>query len=886
MQHIETNIIERFTKPWNNDSGVYRDLENFAKSLKWYPSDIIEYKNPNSLITGHLIVEHGLENSAVVSFLNYNTLFSKLNSRERNNLLQLSYNNLIDFHFPIDKQTIFGIHNRIDKRENIIYKSSIENLSVDFFETILNKKKLSPNIKALDDALIDTISYWKRIISSEFNNQLKNEEFSNLFNAIIFSRAIEDNFNKSSTYNTPSKFELVNILNQNRHNVSIPKIFLTLLKNYKITDFPKGIIDNNNLKVFNKLDFNIIYKLFNDFYFNKFAEQYDYNFSIISKQALSRIYEKYVSILEVEESSQLNLFTPIPNEKINKISGSYYTPQFIARFFSRSVEQHFPNFKEKNFKIIEPAVGSGMFLRTLLEKKSENNDNTQIIEESFNNILGVDIHKTACQATKLSLSLLHLVVTDKLPKTEISIFNKNALEYFADKTEIADIVISNPPYVAYNRLKEVEKKQLKNFLEDLAFGKTDLYFAFIKIAIDSLKIGGIGLFVLPNTFLLSESSKKIRKYISDNANIKSIIDLSDVEVFGDIRIYTILIIFEKIDKKIKSISPSIIVAKIMNEVGEALYNVLKNEKQENKSYCIYEVNQDFFKTETIHLLPPSEYNLKSKLDKFQKLDKFIEVRTGFSSGSKEAFIIRKNEIPKKEKNIYIPFLPDREISAYTIPKSQDLYFFYPFINDKLIKEDKLKIQFPKSYQRLLKHKEKLAERTEVKSGGIEWFHPNRPRRPEFMLVPKIVTPHLVFTPKFAIDETGKLAVTRSPFLILNPKYKPDLPDEELDYFTINNEILFYFTAILNSSVCFWYLINHAPKYQKGYAMLEKRYLLDLPVPNPEIIDKRKYQKLIKLVKERIATRADKSIFIEKQIDKIVTELYNLTKEETKIIFFD
>jgi len=886
MQYIKTDIIERFTKPWNNDSGVFRDLENFAKSLKWYPSDIIEDKNPNSLITGHLIVEHGLENSAVVSFLNYKTLFSKLNSREKNNLLQLSYNNLIDFHFPIDRQTIFGIHNRIDKNDNIIYKSSIKDLSVDFFDTILNKKKLSPNIKALDDALIETISYWKRIISSEFNNQLKNEEFSNLFNAIIFSRAIEDNSNKNSTYKTPSKFELVNILNQNRENISIPEIFLELLNNYNIHDFPKGIIDTNSLKVFNKLDFNIIYKLFNDFYFNKFAEQYDYNFSIISKQALSRIYEKYVSILEVEQSSQQSLFAPIPDEKINKVSGSYYTPQFIARFFSRSVEQHFPNFKNKDFKIIEPAVGSGMFLRTLLEKKSENFDNIQTIEKSFRNILGIDIHKTACQATKLSLSLLHLVVTDKLPKNEINILNKNALEYFVDKKEIADIIISNPPYVAYNRLKDTEKKQLKSFLKDLAFGKTDLYFAFIKIAIDSLKIGGIGLFVLPNTFLLSNSSKKIRKYISDNARIKSIIDLSDVEVFGDTRIYTILIIFEKIDRTIKSIAPPIIVAKIMSEVGEALYNVLKNKKQENKSYCIYEVNQDFFKTDTIHLLPPSEYNLKNKLDRLQKLKKFIEVRTGFSSGSKEAFIINKSEIPKNEKKLYIPFLPDREISAYTIPKSQDLYFFYPLINDKLIKEDEFKIQFPKSYQRLLKYKVRLDERKEVKSGRIEWFHPNRPRKPDFMLIPKIVTPHLVFTPKFAVDETGKLAVTRSPFLILNPKYKPDLPDEELDYFTQNNEILFYFTAILNSSVCFWYLINHAPKYQKGYAMLEPRYLLNLPVPNPETINKIKYHKLIKLVRERIATRGDKSIFLEKEIDKIVTQLYELTKEETNIVFFD
>jgi hypothetical protein len=142
-----------------------------------------------------------------------------------------------------------------------------------------------------------------------------------------------------------------------------------------------------------------------------------------------------------------------------------------------------------------------------------------------------------------------------------------------------------------------------------------------------------------------------------------------------------------------------------------------------------------------------------------------------------------------------------------------------------------------------------------------------------MLVPKILTPHLIFTPKFNIDIEGKFAISRSPFLVLKKEYD-------------NTDLLYYFTGILNSTVCLWYLISHAPKYQNGFAMLEPTYIKGLPIPSPfqEDTNKRKLvQDVLNLVKKRIISNEFESLGLEKQIDSTVAELYNLTSTEKSFL---
>ncbi|MFN8368256.1 MAG: N-6 DNA methylase [Candidatus Kapaibacterium sp.] len=887
MSWNDSELYKDFTRPWNGNYKIYSQLESFAKMLGWYPSDIIEEVHHKNIITGHLFVEHGLNNSAVITFINSSSKFEDFTNFDVNNVLNISYNNLVDLHISVDNSKVFGLHNRM-QIENVIYSGNIatgySNLRSDFFVELLSSKSHKTNILPLDDTLIETISFWKRVIASTTKTSDSNEELSVLFNALIFCRAVEDHYYKKELH-TKKNRKLLATLYNSKEKVNIKVILKKTLEEYGVSKVPNQIITWSKLDVFENLGFNTIEKLFNDFYFAR-NTPYEYDFSIISKHALSRIYEKYVSVLRVIETRQLSFVNPIPDELQNETTGSYYTPQFIARFFARYIEKLKPDFKTEQVKIVEPSVGSGIFLRTLLEMKVDNIHKPEFIIDSYNAILGVDINPTACHAAQLSLSLLHLVTTDTLPSKKLNIITADSLEYFSKNNfnEYYDVCVSNPPFISYNNLTDSTREKLKDVLGEYSYGRPDIYLAFLKIAVDILNDGGIGLFVLPNTFLVSESASKIREYLKENTFIKAIVDLSTVQVFSNASVNTILLIFQKQShtslKQTEAYEsyPLALITKVRDNVGKALFDTIRfisgnRSHYEDFDYSIYEVNQNYFSNENWYLLPPYEYLLKNKLNTFTKLGDFADIRTGFSSGAGEVFLLEKKDIPSKENSAFIPYLNDREMGTYTIPRFTLKYLFYPFINGKPISDESiLKEKYPNTYNMLLKSKSKLSKRREVLDGKIPWWMPQRPRKPDFMLVPKIVTPHLIFLPKFSIDIEGKYAVSRAPFIVLN--------EDKIKLDTTN--AMFYVTAVLNSSVCFWYLLTHAPKYQHGYVMLEKKYLADLPIPDPTTSDRRLVQSIIKLA-QKLHHEKDKKVDIENKIDVLVAELFGLSMEEMKFL---
>src|SRR5690606_21440205 len=87
-------------------------IRGFAEELGWTPS----YELPFSLVpdtaVDHLVVEHGLENAAVVSFLQSPHQPVDLDADRLRRLLTLSYNNLVDWHLFVSSSQVSYINNR------------------------------------------------------------------------------------------------------------------------------------------------------------------------------------------------------------------------------------------------------------------------------------------------------------------------------------------------------------------------------------------------------------------------------------------------------------------------------------------------------------------------------------------------------------------------------------------------------------------------------------------------------------------------------------------------------------------------------------------------------------------------------------------------------
>lgn len=868
---IEFEIILKLTSNELLETEKNRTIRDFAKLLGWEPSEIIKVSPKlESVTNGHILVEHGLLQSAVITFLT--KPYSSLEEETRNEILSISYNNLIDWHINIEQDKATFVFNRNENQKPIIRSISqkdVSNLRSSMFAQITDLG-LNPNFPALDELLINNISYWKRNLAAELNNKPKLDEFSTLFNTLIFIRAAEDHQKRITNKKT-------NILLDNWERISKNKTLYKILRD-SVNTFVQGAISKflnlDKIKSFDNLNDNVTYNLLASFYKSK-QIPYEYDFAIISKHALSRIYEHYVSLLRFEEHSQLSLFTEIPIEEINKTYGSIYTPQFIARFFSRYLVERTPPGILKKMKILDPACGSGIFLRTILEFLCNPNYevfSTEEIDNIFANVSGFDIDPNAVEATKLSLALLYLVLINGQIPSKLNIMENNSLEYFYKnkRTNFYDVIFANPPYISFDHLTDQMKESVQAFLEDKNLKKPDSYLAFLKLSIEIMRPGGLGFFVIPHAFLRTNSASKIRSLLTEESWIISLIDLSNIPVFEDKGSYVILLIIQKKLHEATEKAPNANIVLCRDFVGHALQDLIFNRKTQNDFYKIFELPQELFKENdwSNAIITPEELSLKRKLDKFVPLSEIFEVKQGIITGGDNVFIVSQNKIPKGEEKIWRPLLKDRDIPRYEFPGNTNYYVFYPIINGSKITQAQLRKIYPKTWEYLKKHKNNLTQR---KLSDRIWWMPVSLRSEDTLFIPKIITPHLVLIPRFSLDNKGEFAVSRTPYLV--PKV-----------FNGDYSILYFILGILNSIVGSWLISTHSDKYSRGYARLEVKTLKTLTIPDPSKIDKAKFNSFINAVKLKIDNPKD--LNLEKDIDKIAMKIYGLNEGEKKLIGFE
>jgi type I restriction-modification system DNA methylase subunit len=843
-------------------------LRQFAQLNGWRPSDEMDdYPGTERVANGHLVVEHGLDNSAVITFLKTDSPFASLSRSEQCALLTISYNHMVDWHLFPDREGIVVVFNRLDplepRRINLHENRSI--WRAEAFDAIVGRKP-NPNIKALDDALIDTVSHWKRLLSADIGTKLSNDSIATLFNAIMFVRALEDQRNHEEHQRS------LHILDAFNSSVggSVAEIFKICISRLGISEWPKDLLQSERLTDFDTLDRPTLSALFTDFYENRFAP-YRYDFSLMSKHALSRIYEHYVSLLRTEDTRQLSFFPSLPTEERNKATGGIYTPQYLARFFGRYIKE---NVTPRAFRILrtcDPACGSGIFLRTLLEMQCDplSVNPVDAAAAAFPQVSGVDVDPNACQASRLSLALLHLVLTGKLP-AKLEIINEEIISFYEKHPELKstfDVVVGNPPFVKWDNLSQPMKAQVSAFMREYSSGKVDLSLAVLRISMDLVRPGGFLLFVLPHSFLIAKNALQLRQEIPKQFYIRFLGDISDVKVFGDTGIYVVLLILQK--KNVANQIPVLTtVLHCKDFVGHALEDVVLGRVHDTEFYTIFNLDQSELNPESWAITRPELLHISRKLQGFAHLDDFLNVQEGFVTGADPVFLRFSYDLPKKEKDIYVPYLADRDMERYHVPTKVSKFVFFPYRDGKLLTEEQMRSDYSETWEYLKAHATQLKKRSSVKAGHVLWWRPHRPAPVAKMLTPKLVSPHLILIPRFAFDATGKYAVSHSPWLT---------PIED----SVDPDILKFFVAVLNSTVAFWEISRTSHKYSRGYLMLEKKTLKSLRVPKPQDVPTATMSKLLKLVDRRLEDPSLKDC--EGEIDAIVANIYGLSKQERQYV---
>ena len=217
-----------------------------------------------------------------------------------------------------------------------------------------------------------------------------------------------------------------------------------------------------------------------------------------------------------------------------KSLGNVYTPKAIVRAMVDSAEKALGDWNNK--KILEPACGSGHFVREVYNRTRDFYLNShpglksklvKVHQKVLDHIRAIDIDPFAVQTTQLGM-FLELFRTPKLWKAlapdEKFDFSKvvargdfledGFFEKFSDFKP--DLIIGNPPYGV--KVTDTIKKHFN-------LGSRDSYGCFILQGINTLKDQGHLLFIVSNTFLMTKTHENLRKDFFNKTKIKTIFQL-------------------------------------------------------------------------------------------------------------------------------------------------------------------------------------------------------------------------------------------------------------------------------------------------------------------------------------------------------------------------
>jgi type I restriction-modification system DNA methylase subunit len=354
-----------------------------------------------------------------------------------------------------------------------------------------------------------------------------------------------------------------------------------------------------------------------------------YQFDVIPLEVLGNIYEQYLgyTIRLTEHQVKYEL-----KPSVRKAGGVYYTPEYIVDYIVKNTVgkmlQELPEKRAKKLRILDPACGSGSFLirayeemlkyyqeqKTKKIKPREGERSLGLPDEKLRlsiyekkniliqHIFGVDIDEQAVEVTRLSLMLKMLdgehgipagrgilPMLDKNIKCGNSLISGNALElhkYFGEdwykvkpfnwedefpqimKEEGGfDVVIGNPPYGYMISKQHLEYFSNRYFFQDY---QKDWYLLFLERYSLMLKQNRFLGVIVSNTWLQSVTYQRIRKYLTTSFRWHRILHLPQKAFHATVD--THILIFEKSERGIQD--RDIIFIDVKSETGIASFNIL------------------------------------------------------------------------------------------------------------------------------------------------------------------------------------------------------------------------------------------------------------------------------------------------------------------------
>ncbi len=432
-----------------------------------------------------------------------------------------------------------------------------------------------------------------------------------------------------------------------------------------------------------------------------------------------------------------------------------------------------------------------------------------------------------------------------------------------------DCIIGNPPYIRQEHIKDL-KPLLQKQYQDFYNSSSDIYTYFFALALNLLKEKGFSAFITSNKYARAKYGAKLREWLLKKTTLASYMELNALKkVFESATVDTSIISFIK--------------QAPLKESVFKYYEPTENDKNDLKNTPSLLMRQNALSTESFIFANTTLLDLRDKMESVGTplKDWDIQIYRGILTGANEAFIIttekreeilnacKTQEERKRTETLIKPILRGKDIKRYSYEWAGEwvINTHNGYTSNLKFKIPPIDIEkYPATKAHLDAHWDTIATRSDQ---GDTPYHLRNCAYLEDFEKEKIVYPCIMAKePCFVYEEKGFYA----------PAPANIITGDKIE--------IKYITALLNSK-CIYFAMR---KFYMGGGIegeLKTNNLEKIPIPqitpqNQKLADKiTDGAKAILEAKEKDPKANTQKL--EKEIDALVYQLYNLTDEEIKII---
>ncbi|WRE22020.1 class I SAM-dependent DNA methyltransferase [Helicobacter pylori] len=654
-------------------------------------------------------------------------------------------------------------------------------------------------------------------------------------------------------------------INPNSCEITKLRLWIELLK-YSYYIFEEGK-NTNALETLPNIDINI-----------KCANSLIFNFPLNSKLTIGQTLEFSKNLkAEIKEyKNSVMLYKEGLGEKTKILQNIAKLKSLIINYF---IEQHQAKrhlkeslkafISEYGDEIFDLSTAFGMEMLKIARLKENNYRFNPTLTKKQPSPIGVEANRL-------------LIKIKECYETLENLKNSKAFEWRFEFPEVLDdegdflgfdCIIGNPPYIRQEQIKDL-KPLLEKQYQDFYNSTADIYTYFFALSYHLLKEKGFSAFITSNKYARAKYGAKLREWLLKKTTIVSYMELNALKVFESATVDTSIMNF------IKQTPPK--------ESDFKYYEPTPDDKDDLKNTPYLSMKQNALSTESFIFANATLLDLRDKIESVGTplKDWDIQINYGIKTGANEAFIIptekreeilnacKTQEERERTERLIKPILRGKDIKRYSYEWA---HLWVINTHNGYTSNLKSKIppidieKYPATKAHLDSHYDTIATRCDQ---GDTPYHLRNCAYLEDFEKEKIVYGEIVQEPRFYLD---------------NGECELGYFYAEATSFILTGEHLRYLLGMLHSK-----LITFAFKTfyaggglgESGYRY-KKAFIERLPIPkitekNQELADKiTDGAKQILALKEKDPKANTQKL--EKEIDALVYQLYNLTDEEIKII---